>query len=142
MPATRPPSEYEDGGLCLTGESRCGLGKTVEVEPRLFDQFPVTQKKRYAIEGSRCPETREGFETFDGLRPDPLLLACLPDNGLGQGVLREGFHGGGDSEKTFFCDSGSRNDVGDAGLAHGERARLVEDDGGQLVGLLQAFARP
>ena len=55
-------------------------------------------------------------------------------------MLRQILHGGGDPEHVALRHAGGRNDVGHAGLAHGEGPRLVEDDHGEPVGLLEALA--
>src|SRR5947208_1210434 len=56
------------------------------------------------------------------------------DDRLGEGVFAELFGGGGELDEVVGGGAGGGEDVHDGGLAAGDGAGLVHDDGGDALG--------
>ena len=77
------------------------------------------------------------FEVLDGLIVGQPATLQLVEHGLGEGVTAPGLSSASQAEQFVLGDTCSDKNVGDARLAFGQRASLVEDDRLDLGGLLQ-----
>ena len=81
-----------------------------------------------AIDAALDALARDGLEGFRRRQLKSARFGAL-DDGLGQGMLARLLQARGQAQEHAFVEAVERRDVGEDGLAFGERACLVDDDG-------------
>ena len=121
----RPSGALQFLGFCA---------KLAEVDLVLRHQQLVAEQCRLAVDlGLRAL----AFEVLESGRLGCLHVGGPAQDCLGQGMVRSCFHGRGRGQQLILGGTGSHHQVHHLGLAHRQRAGLVEDDDVQLGCVLQ-----
>lgn len=109
---------------------RSQLDAVLAHQGRAADQNPVPLQV--------CPHTHAEDDLAFGVQRNlDVLFLGVPDDGLGQWVAGVDLAGRGEGQDLVGGERvAERHDVGDQWPAEGERACLVEDDGGGPAGVL------
>ena len=128
-------------------ERRLGLGgygvgmgvKRAERDALGLHEAGVSREGKAAID--RCPEATPGnlleVRDRDAVVGAGASFVYVGADGLGERMLTSALERGGHTKELALFHLASGYDVGHAGLALGDGARLVQDDGVQLAGGLE-----
>jgi hypothetical protein len=121
----RPSGALQFLGFCA---------KLAEVDLVLRHQQLVAEQCRFAVD---LDLRALAFEVLESGRLWCLHVGGPAQDCLGQGMVRSCFYGRGRRQQLIVGGTGSRHQIHHLGLAHRQRAGLVEDDDIQLGCVLQ-----
>ncbi len=139
-PAARPSTADEDGRLPVAGQGVRPLGPARGVDPARLEKRAVADQDGPSVHLGFQALALEGGEVDRGGDRQPAGLGRLerrpPPSGCSDGRSAAATR----ARRPASEKPSARQDVGDLGRPLGQRAGLVEDDRGHLVGRLQALA--